>query len=310
MSALLPLPIKRDHGRQLGCVSAPASWTAPALWRFRNTGLGQKRQRAGAVQNLAALTGGFTLIEVVIGAALASLILVSAYLCLSAAFSSQKIIEPRVDTIQNARVAAELLAADLRNACRLSPDAALLGMHRTLGQMVADNLDFATHNYTPRHPQEGDFCEISYYMDKDPETGQFGLWRRRNPRMALNPLSGGNQEEIATGLVGVRFEYFDGLDWYDSWGSADGLGRLGRQKAPSSQQSDQNMLPEAVRLTLLFNSDSASKPINPDVPLRRPPLVFQTVARLVLTQRPDANGPGQGSGMEMPGPSSLPSPTQ
>ncbi|HEX5399881.1 MAG TPA: prepilin-type N-terminal cleavage/methylation domain-containing protein, partial [Verrucomicrobiae bacterium] len=162
---------------------------------------------------------GFTLIEVVISAALMALILVSAYLCLNACLSSQKMIEPRSDVIQNARVAMALMTADLRNACPLSPDAQLLGVERMLGQVEADNLDFATHNYTPRRPGEGDFCETSYYVDKDPDTGQFCLYRRRNPMLALDPLSGGSREEIAQGVMGVRFEYFDGLDWYENWGN-------------------------------------------------------------------------------------------
>ena len=39
---------------------------------------------------------GFTLIELIISAVLMTMILVSAYVCLNAAFSSQKMIEPRV----------------------------------------------------------------------------------------------------------------------------------------------------------------------------------------------------------------------
>ena len=241
---------------------------------------------------------GFTLIEVVIGAGLMSLILVSAYLCLSAGLSSQKLIEPRIDIIQNARVAAALLTADLRNACPLSKDAAFLGMHRMLGSMQADNLDFATHNYTPRQAREGDFCQVSYYMDKDPATGQFSLWRRRNPTMALDPLAGGNREEIATGLVGVRFEYFDGLDWLDTWGAKEGRGQ---PKGFSNSQSFQNDMPEAVRITLLFNSEPESKPgVNSEARLGAPPLVFQTVTRLVLTERSAVSAAAQSPGGQTP----------
>ena len=97
---------------------------------------------------------GFTLIELVISGSLMALILVSGYLCLSAALSSQKLIEPRVEILQNARVAMNLMAADLRAACPLDKQFDLLGMSRKLGEMEADNLDFATHNYTPRHPNE------------------------------------------------------------------------------------------------------------------------------------------------------------
>src|SRR5439155_7733176 len=122
---------------------------------------------------------GFTLIELVISAGLMTMILVSAYFCLSAGFSSQKLIEPRAEIIQNARVALAIMSADLRGACPLSTNNQFLGMHRTVGEMDADNLDFATHNYTPHRTHEGDFCEVSFYVDKDPVSGTCTLWRRR-----------------------------------------------------------------------------------------------------------------------------------
>ncbi len=155
----------------------------------------------------------FTLIEVVISSALMALIITSAYLCLNAAVSSQKMIEPRATVFQSARVAMALMTADLRCACPLSPDSAFLGMQRMLGTVEADNLDFATHNYTPRRPREGDYCQVSYFLDKDRESGQLALYRRRNPLIAFDPLSGGSREEIARGLLGLRFDYYDGYDW-------------------------------------------------------------------------------------------------
>src|SRR5207245_5358150 len=118
-------------------------------------------------------TGAFTLIEVVISASVMAVILVSSYACLNAAFSSQKLIEPRLEVIQNARVALSLMAADLRSACTLSKDLDLLGMHRTLGEVQADNLDFGTHNYTPRRTLEGDFCQVSFFLDNDTRDSQF-----------------------------------------------------------------------------------------------------------------------------------------
>jgi prepilin-type N-terminal cleavage/methylation domain-containing protein len=229
--------------------------------------------------SLSKRTAGFTLIEVMISAALMALILTSAYLCLHAAIEGQKLVEPRVDILQNARVAATFIAADLRSACPLSTNYDFLGTRRQLGEVDADNLDFATHNYTPRRANEGDYCEVSYFVDKDEETGQFNLFRRRNPRLAPDPLSGGSREEIATGLLGVRFEYYDGVDWYDDWGDETG------NKAANSAKDHPNLegMPEAVRITLLFNSNPKSKPkTDATTGQAEPPLVFQTVARLEL----------------------------
>ena len=228
----------------------------------------------------------FTLIEVVISSALMALILVSAYLCLNAGLTSQKIVEPRAEIIQNARVAMSILAADLRGACPLSKDYQFLGMRRLVGEMDADNLDFATHNYTPRRPREGDFCEEIFYVDQDPVTGQFSLWRRRNPTIAPDSLSGGGKEEIAKGVVGIRFEYFDGLDWYDSWGEI----KSGKRDTSQKVQPNLSGMPEAVRITLMLDSNPKSKKVldtgERDI---EPPFVFQTVARLNLAASSQGN---------------------
>jgi len=250
--------------------------------------------------------GAFTLIEVVISSALMALIITSAYLCLNAAVSSQKMIEPRATIFQNARVAMALMTADLRCACPLSPDSPFLGMQRMLGTVQADNLDFATHNYTPRRPREGDYCQVSYFLDKDRESGQFALYRRRNPTIALDPLSGGTREEIARGLVGLRFDYYDGLDWFESWGEVDR-----RSKAQTSRRERYNLegMPQAVRITLWFDPNPKTKPADSastaeasasrEEPVNEPPLVFQTVARLNLAtasqnvSRSGSNNSGQ-----------------
>ena len=139
-------------------------------------------------------------------------------------------------------------------------------------------------------PREGDFCEVSYYVDKDEATGRFSLWRRRNPTLAPDPLAGGYKEEIARDILGVRFEYSDGLDWYDNWGEVKG-----KAKAENSQRDQSNLdgLPEAVRITLLLDSNPKSK-TGPQTGERtvEPPMVFQTVARLMLADVPQAGTAG------------------
>src|ERR1051326_3839912 len=67
-------------------------------------------------------TSAFTLIELVISVTLMALILGASYACMSAAIAGKKIIEPRADVIQNARVAMSMISADLRSACPLSKD--------------------------------------------------------------------------------------------------------------------------------------------------------------------------------------------
>lgn len=222
-------------------------------------------------------SSAFTLIELVISTALMALVLASAYACLNAGLSAQKLVEPRTDVLQSARVALSLLSADLRCACPLPKGAPFLGVHRLLGTTSADNLDFATHNHTPRRPGEGDFCETSYFLEKNPRTGRFTLFRRRNPTLAFDPLSGGVREELATGLSGLRLEYYDGLFWYDSWGDPQAGSAKSEVATPKPNQVG---LPEAVRLTLLFDPQTSPAAQPGDEP--ESPLTFQTIVRLNL----------------------------
>jgi type II secretion system protein J len=245
---------------------------------------------------------GFTLIELVISAALMSMILFSAYLCLSSGVASQKLIESREEVLQSARVALTLISADLRSACALSQEFEFLGMHRMLGEVEADNLDFATHNYNPRHPLEADFCETSYFLEKNPKSGQFVLWRRRDPTPDPDPLSGGSREEIARGLRGLRFEYYDGFEWFDEWGDPEG-----RRKGQTPLLDPGNLtgLPEAVRITLWFDPNPYARPAMETSPEKdpgkandsaEPPLAFQTVARLNLAAIAQRTSSGSSSG--------------
>jgi prepilin-type N-terminal cleavage/methylation domain-containing protein len=240
---------------------------------------------------------GFTLIELVISSALMAMILVSGYVCLNSGFASQKLIESRSEVVQSARVAMALMSADLRCACPLAKDLQFLGVHRTLGDITADNLDFGTHNYTPKHEHEGDFCETSYFVDVERESGKLSLWRRRDSTPDDEPLAGGTREEIARGVRGLRFEYYDGLDWYDDWGDP-----VRRKKTETSWKDHPNLfgMPEAVRITLWL--EPASRSAKSDNPER--PLMFQTVVRLnlaALAQKTPASADSKNDSSEQKG---------
>jgi type II secretion system protein J len=222
---------------------------------------------------------GFTLIEMVISAAIMTIILAGAYLCLNSGFRSQKLVETRADIAQSARVALAMICADLRCAKPLSKDIDFLGMQRTIEDAEADNLDFGTCNYHPKKARESDFCEVSYFVSAEPKSGQLSLWRRRDPTPDDEPLAGGVPEEIARGVRELRLEYYDGLDWFNEWGDPSGK----KKKADDSLKLQTNLsgLPEAVRVTLTMGSAR-----NRD----EAPMTFQTVCRLNLAGLANAVG--------------------
>lgn len=253
---------------------------------------------------------GFTLIELVVSAALMALVLGSAYMGLNASLSSRNAIEPRADIIQSARVALALIASDLKAACPLSKGPPFLGTDLALENVELDRIDFATHHFSPRASGEGDFCEMSYFLERTPNSQQYTLWRRRSPGLNFEPLIGGTRDEIATGLQGMGLEYYDGWDWYDTWGDPTGGARR-----ESSQRIQPNLsgLPTAVRITLYFSEPSKPAQAEPaaetgPTPDSSPALVFQTVVRLELSESSQGGGssggaPGQSpsGGNAMPG---------
>lgn len=216
--------------------------------------------------------GGFTLVELMISGGLMSLILVSAYLCLSAGTDSQRAVEARSDSTQSARVALAMMAADLRSAVPLSKESEFVGMRREVDGLDADNLDFATRNYTPKSLGEGDWCETSYFLQKDAKTSEYVLYRRRDPSPDPEPLDGGAQEEIARGVRGLRIEYYDGYDWYDEWGDP-----LGKQKFATLPDPNVSGLPEAVKITLTLENDEVVAEGG-----EKSMIVLQTTARVNL----------------------------
>jgi type II secretion system protein J len=212
---------------------------------------------------------GFTLVELLVSLTASAGIVAAAYLCLQGGLESRKMIEARMDLAQKARVTLGLLRADLAQACPLykgplGDGSEFIGMRREIGDMEADNLDFGTRNWRPRGPGEADSCEVSWFVDRDPRTGVMGLWRRRDPTPDGEPLSGGSREEIVEGIAGLRFEYFDGLSWYESWGD-DSRAAAGRA---SENLSAYNLggLPDAVRITIAFPQPGGAPGTGPAPP--------------------------------------------
>ncbi len=241
---------------------------------------------------------GFTLMELMISATLMALILTAAYQCFSAAIAAQRLMDPRLESAQSARVILDRMAADLRSACPLPGGSAFLGLDRRVGEVEADSLDFATHHYTPAVAGEGDYCAVSYFVERDERTGLLNLCRQRNPGIPLDTVRRGPKDVLLAGVRQLQIEHYDGFEWYESWGDAEGGVR-----SESSRRERDNLsgMPEAVRITLALEvnprprrEDGADPVVETEPEL---PMVFQTVARLVLAPtRSEWSGATGGAG--------------
>lgn len=221
--------------------------------------------------------GGFTLIELAISGALMTIVLAAAYGCLSAGIAGQRMVEARSEAMQSARVALRMMAADLRSAVPLSGDSEFIGMARSVGGLEAGNLDFATRNYSPRRDHEADFCEVSYYAVSDADTKTLTVYRRRDPTRDPEPLQGGSREEIVRGVRSLKFEFYDGYEWFDEWGDPTGKERL--KTVPDSNVSG---LPEAVRITLEVDP-AYQRQRAEDEESSEAPFTLETTARLNMS---------------------------
>ncbi len=234
----------------------------------------------------------FTLIELTVSSALMAIILTTAYACLNATLSSRRTLETQADLLQSGRIALNLIVTDLRHACPLSPDFAFLGMNRNIQDVEADNLDFATHTPTPQTATpRSDWCEVSYFLSREPDATTWTLYRRRDFTPDNNPLAGGSREEIAQGLQAIRFEYYDGWDWYDEWGDPEGR----RPDSSNSLLAPANLegMPDAVRITLWFDTSETTQKSSSKSP--PPPISLQTVAYLNLARAPQPEAPASDS---------------
>lgn len=243
----------------------------------------------------------FTLIELLISVSLMTGILMASYVCLQAALSARATVEDRSDAIQSARVIMDRLRSDLGAADRLSEEHGILGLNRDLEGIEADNIDFVTRHHVPKRPFEADYCEVSYFVAKNPETDRFVLLRRRDPLPDDKPLEGGQSEALIDHILGLKFEYYDGWDWFDDWGDAETPEQTTEsEKASLIASAGRTGFPEAVRITLLIpDNDRAPVPIKKPTESGMPQTIpgaiaFQTIVHLNLAHA-DVNSNSEAS---------------
>ena len=255
---------------------------------------------------------GFTLFELLITVAIASMVLISAYACLRAGLMTRKEIESRAETLQSGRVALNWMVRDLRSAAPLSVESEFVGLSRMIESIEADNIDFATRYHKPAAPGETGFRETSYFLGISETTETLSLWRRTDSYRDPEPLSGGLIEEIVRNVQGLKLEYYDGIEWFDDWGSAEPQPLDATSLLLNSNLSG---MPEAVRITLKLavnlkknsssssssSSASSTSSLNSTGESSVDPaddgdsMTFQTIVRLIKTSVESEDASGSGS---------------
>lgn len=223
---------------------------------------------------------GITLIELLVGVSILAIIAGAAGACLLGGLRTREVIDARADVLQVGRVVEELLERDFRNAIPLHPEREFVGLDRELDSVAADTVDFATRHFEPQTPGERDACEVSYFVDREPGGSGLALYRRTDPTPDEFPLEGGFRELICHGVRGFQVEYYDGFEWYETWGPQ--RERVVERTERSLFAGNLTGLPDAVRITLSLEEGSGERAPGfwSDAEALEP-LVFRTVVHLV-----------------------------
>lgn len=222
---------------------------------------------------------GFTLLEMIVAGAMAALILAAVTFALSQLGRSRSVSVARLESSLRARAALDTVRRDVASVLRDGDlfNTRILVRSGTAstpaGSFDRDDLLLVTTRLAPTRENafggEGIEYETQYRIEAD--AGGTTLWQRRDfvPDRWLD--GGGVATPLVEGVVGLQFEAYDGLAWYDEW------------------DSDVDGLPWAVRATITTLPDT-SDPAQGDT--RHLVTLRTTIAidRIVPPPQPPAEG--------------------
>ena len=175
---------------------------------------------------------GFTIIELVVAIIIAAIISGAVASSLSQLSRARDVSRIRMTASRRATDALESIRRDVQSTLRsddlfetrlrLAPEVA----RSSIGEVDRDQLLlFATRLRPIRsidYSGEGSEYETQYRIEEDRDGA--ALWRRRDAVPDEFEDAGGIAQSVGDGVIGVRFEAFDGQSWVQDWDSdVDGL---------------------------------------------------------------------------------------
>ncbi len=170
---------------------------------------------------------GFTIIELVVAIMIAAIISGAVASSLSQLGRARNISRIRMTASRRASDALESIRRDVQSAVRsddlfdtrlrLAPET----VRSSVGEVDRDQLLLFNTRLRPirtiDYSGEGDEYETQYRIEEDRDGP--ALWRRRDAVPDEFEDAGGIAEPIGDGVIGVRFEAFDGQSWIQEWDS-------------------------------------------------------------------------------------------
>lgn len=182
---------------------------------------------------------GFTLLELILATAIASMMALTLYAAMSSGFKTRGSALAQMRNVQSATIALDLIEQDLQSVLPASGTLSgpMLGYAMGTPGHEADSLDFYClgRDRTIDSPLSEGFRRVQLVLRTD--TPVPTLVRRVRRNLLAPVLPDAAEETLATDVVGFSVRYYDGLGWYSEWDSV----------------LQDNALPVAVEVTIRVN---------------------------------------------------------
>lgn len=209
----------------------------------------QQHRRNSIAADIYSDDSGFTLLEILVASAIASMILVMAYASYHSIIMSVKRSTGHAEFYENVNLAITKIDMDIANTYYTRNNKRVNFVCEDSQGNSKLNFVTITHNdenysgsLAVANPSS-DVHEVGYYLKENPNTpGLYFLIKREETHYDDDPLTGGTENMILVNVVNVKFEFLRGYDWNEGWDSREN-----------------HMYPRAVKTTLVVKDYQAKE---------------------------------------------------
>ncbi len=186
-------------------------------------------KRAACIfRTLLASNRGFSLIEIVVASAIASMIMLMVYTAYRTTLTSIRDMTGFAEMYENVNLAISKIDRDLTN-CFIKRENKKIcfiaendGDNGKLNFVTVSFNEFRLRGSVKTPVLQSDVHEVGYYPKQDPRfPGVFRLMVREDIHYDDDPLSGGTENVLLDNVIGLEFRFKVGNTWEDTWDSRE-----------------------------------------------------------------------------------------